>query len=54
MDKEKYIEIIKSQADVISSQSELISTLSELVQSLTDQATNDVVVSGFSKAEDVQ
>ncbi|CAK1255200.1 unnamed protein product [Fructobacillus tropaeoli] len=52
MDKEKYIEIIKSQADVISSQSELISTLSELVQSLTDQATNDVVVSGFSKSED--
>lgn len=51
MDQEKYIEIIKSQADVISSQSELISTLSELVKSLTDQATNEVVISGFSKTE---
>ncbi|CAK1233154.1 unnamed protein product [Fructobacillus cardui] len=52
MNEEQYIEIIKSQSDVISSQSELITTLSDLVKKLTEEATNDVVVSGFSQTED--
>ncbi|CAK1228956.1 hypothetical protein [Fructobacillus tropaeoli] len=49
MNEEKYIEIIKSQAEVISTQSGLINTLSELVHDLTDKVATDVVVSGFSK-----